>query len=455
MKELSRQLQVNYFSRSLVQPTCVKIKVQDSTKNNLTVYNEMPSSDGSIFITTDEWERKSYYSHLESDEGNKKKKREDEQATESDTDSSSSEDELSDEQEDQDEVVRGHNQEGFSDSDVLASIRLTVQIEDCKQHFRVFLRPELKVKPILDLVLSIGNEIPLQYIENCPTSHFMELLKTSWREELGFKRVETLTYHNNTNNKNTDLIIQEDETYEDFENFILSVEEDKKLPSNEGILTGLRPISDRIDDVIDGPTHPIGTRVHRLFEAIKIREASLLQTLIKKMYGFVKYGPGPLNAVRDEYGRSLLHCCVLYNSKRCLHNLLNKFNLNTELVDSEGRTSLHVAARTGQIETVKMLLNKDANVHARARFDYTPLHFAAEKGYVAIVKLLLEAGAKVYHHTANGRLPSDLTANRMVKEILNEEETRLIHKVSLLDGDNRSAIKSIQGKIRGTAIYHE
>ena len=83
-----------------------------------------------------------------------------------------------------------------------------------------------------------------------------------------------------------------------------------------------------------------------------------------------------------------------------------------------------------------------------------PYTLPLRKG-TSIVKLLLEAGAKVYHHTANGRLPSDLTANRMVKGILNEEETRLIHKVSLLDGDNRSAIKAIQGKIRGTAIYHE
>ena len=130
--------------------------------------------------------------------------------------------------------------------------------------------------------------------------------------------------------------------------------------------------------------------------------------------------------------------------------LLNEMNIDTELNDSNANTCLHVAARTGRVEIVRFLLSKDANVHSRGRIDYTPLHFAAENGYVEIVRLLLQAGAKVYHHTTTGKLASDFATNRMVKYILEEEETKLISKVNLREDDGEVAeMKVYYGKIRG------
>ncbi len=132
--------------------------------------------------------------------------------------------------------------------------------------------------------------------------------------------------------------------------------------------------------------------------------------------------------------------------------LLNEMNVDTEMNDSNANTCLHVAARTGRTEIVRFLLSKDVNAHSRARSDYTPLHFAAENGYVEIVRLLLQAGAKVYHHTTTGKLASDLATNGMVKYILAEEETKLISKINLRDGD-MAEMKVYSGKIRGFHVH--
>ncbi|MBV7328333.1 ankyrin repeat domain-containing protein [Chloroflexi bacterium TSY] len=60
------------------------------------------------------------------------------------------------------------------------------------------------------------------------------------------------------------------------------------------------------------------------------------------------------------------------------------------------------AAKSGDAETVKALLNEDPDlVHATGPGGSTPLHHAAWKGYVEIVELLLDAGADIDAHNNN------------------------------------------------------
>ncbi|KAL8910022.1 MAG: hypothetical protein Q9171_004682 [Xanthocarpia ochracea] len=75
--------------------------------------------------------------------------------------------------------------------------------------------------------------------------------------------------------------------------------------------------------------------------------------------------------------------------------------------DHEGRTALHDAAKHGQIEIAKALLERGASVNAkivrsgligRAWSEMacvTPLHYAARNGHVEIVNILLNHGAKL------------------------------------------------------------
>lgn len=56
-------------------------------------------------------------------------------------------------------------------------------------------------------------------------------------------------------------------------------------------------------------------------------------------------------------------------------------------------TILHIAARTGAVEDMKVLIDAGANVNAVGDMGHTPLHQAAMRGQVESVRLLLRSGA--------------------------------------------------------------
>lgn len=58
-------------------------------------------------------------------------------------------------------------------------------------------------------------------------------------------------------------------------------------------------------------------------------------------------------------------------------------------------TSLHTAAREGNTDAVRALLDHGANLEERDEMGFTPLHRAAAKGNVNIVRLLLDRGAEI------------------------------------------------------------
>jgi len=61
-------------------------------------------------------------------------------------------------------------------------------------------------------------------------------------------------------------------------------------------------------------------------------------------------------------------------------------NVNDDLI---------AAAKKGDVEGVKSLIAKGANVNARTNYGATALHFAADRGHLEVVKALVEAGADV------------------------------------------------------------
>jgi len=63
--------------------------------------------------------------------------------------------------------------------------------------------------------------------------------------------------------------------------------------------------------------------------------------------------------------------------------------------NSNGWTSLGVAALRGHVEISNFLVSKGADVHAKSNGGYTPLHAAAEEGHIEVVKFLISKGADV------------------------------------------------------------
>lgn len=61
----------------------------------------------------------------------------------------------------------------------------------------------------------------------------------------------------------------------------------------------------------------------------------------------------------------------------------------------EGETALHLAARSGRLEIVKILLKNGADVHQTTSTGWTPLHYAACCGEFQTAKYLIKQGAVI------------------------------------------------------------
>jgi ankyrin repeat protein len=70
-------------------------------------------------------------------------------------------------------------------------------------------------------------------------------------------------------------------------------------------------------------------------------------------------------------------------------------SLNEAESQDELNKRLFNAARDGKTSTVRLLLDRGAEVDARNWFDCTPLHFAAINGNTDTARLLLDRGAEV------------------------------------------------------------
>jgi len=76
---------------------------------------------------------------------------------------------------------------------------------------------------------------------------------------------------------------------------------------------------------------------------------------------------------------------------------------------------LHYAVRSGDRDTVEMLIRKGLNINATRCDGWTPLHEAAKEGDVKMVKLLIERGAdvnaKIEGHDAFTAIPLNPSTN--------------------------------------------
>jgi ankyrin repeat protein len=86
------------------------------------------------------------------------------------------------------------------------------------------------------------------------------------------------------------------------------------------------------------------------------------------------------------------------------------FMQNVNVVDRHGHTALMEAAKAGDVETVKDLLHRGAEVDARSEKSKTALHYAAANGHVEVVKILLAQGASIDPRDRDGRTPLMLSA---------------------------------------------
>lgn len=83
-----------------------------------------------------------------------------------------------------------------------------------------------------------------------------------------------------------------------------------------------------------------------------------------------------------------LHRAAYFNNDKIVDYLINKLNFNVDEINLNNETSLMIAAKENNIETVKCLLNNNVNVTLKNNDLKTALDLARDNGNFEIVELL-------------------------------------------------------------------
>lgn len=127
---------------------------------------------------------------------------------------------------------------------------------------------------------------------------------------------------------------------------------------------------------------------------------------------------------RDPKGQVGLTIALQNGSSKAFAALLASSQVNVEVRNAQDESPLMMAALKGNLEAVKALLARDADVN---KTGWAPLHYAASAGsrqHVAIIALLLENHAYIDATSPNGTTPLMMAAqygsNEAVQLLLDE-----------------------------------
>ncbi|KAH9166013.1 hypothetical protein EDB89DRAFT_2076259 [Lactarius sanguifluus] len=98
--------------------------------------------------------------------------------------------------------------------------------------------------------------------------------------------------------------------------------------------------------------------------------------------------------------------------------LLLERGANAEAKVGDGMTSLHLASLNGNTETVRLLLDHGTNAHAEDNDGWTPLHHASSEGDTETVRLLLDRGASADAKDKEGRTPFQVASGETIHATL-------------------------------------
>jgi ankyrin repeat protein len=97
---------------------------------------------------------------------------------------------------------------------------------------------------------------------------------------------------------------------------------------------------------------------------------------------------------KNKDGETVLHLAVQYENIEKIKELIEK-GADINIGDNKGRKVLHYAALFGKTKTVKVLIEKGANINATDNSRYVPLHLACLKGAIGVARVLVKAGADI------------------------------------------------------------
>lgn len=92
------------------------------------------------------------------------------------------------------------------------------------------------------------------------------------------------------------------------------------------------------------------------------------------------------------------------------------------LVSMNNNIELHVAAITGDVGALRLLLSNHVDVNIKNKHGYTALHYAAINGHIEATRILVENGADISARTNSNYTALDLTLHEDIIDLLEEYE---------------------------------
>ncbi|PNP59104.1 hypothetical protein THARTR1_01352 [Trichoderma harzianum] len=120
--------------------------------------------------------------------------------------------------------------------------------------------------------------------------------------------------------------------------------------------------------------------------ATKMRQGEVVKELLEKKASAKKH-----NKLED----TALHIAVRNGDETIVQLIASREDADLEVTDADSFTPLHLAAQSGHLGILKLLIDRGAKINVCGDRRLTPLHLAAEKGHVALAKFLIQHGAKI------------------------------------------------------------
>merc|ERR1711972_1152027 len=112
-------------------------------------------------------------------------------------------------------------------------------------------------------------------------------------------------------------------------------------------------------------------------------------------------------------------------------------------VDKDGRSALHFAARSKQIEIIQALLEAKADVRMADRTGNTVLHESARANHEQAVRALLDMNLDIDARNDQGKRPHDLAQDLIIKSML---QGAAVSRILPQDGTSTSPPRTPDGK---------
>lgn len=132
-----------------------------------------------------------------------------------------------------------------------------------------------------------------------------------------------------------------------------------------------------------------------------------------------------------------LHMAITQKNLDTINLLLDR-NADVNHVNENKESSLHLACRENNTEVVKLLIDHKARINVKSKDNTTPLHIAVRNGNIEIVEALLSCGAVTDCQDKQGKIPLQLAVEQRRVLIVD----RLLERNSTTDSrNNRKAFK--------------